>query len=118
MRNTLIALAVMACANVVQAASSLDDCLKLAKTTNDSELCVAADSAVTDARLRKTFEYVVTHEEVAEAVKSLRDAQLAWDKFRDLDCSAVSASYTGTYRCSGLQSKWSRPAIIAFFDRD
>ncbi|AZG89422.1 DUF1311 domain-containing protein (plasmid) [Pseudomonas syringae pv. pisi str. PP1] len=103
MRNSLIALAVMACATVVEAASSLEDCLKLAKTTNDSELCVAADSAVTDNRLRQTFEYVVTHAEVAEAVKALRDAQLAWDKFRDLDCSAVSASYTGTYRGTAYQ---------------
>jgi len=93
-----------ACSSVTFAAEQVSECYRKAKTTNDSELCAAAESHALEAQLNNIFEYTVTNGQEPDAVNALREAQVTWNNFREQDCHAVSYSYgSGTYRGTAFQ---------------
>lgn len=86
------------------AMAEVSDCYKKAKTTNDSELCAAAEAAELEARLKEVFDYTITSTDEPDAASSLSEAQATWSQFREQDCHAVSYSYgAGTYRGTAYQ---------------
>lgn len=89
LKPTLILLA--AAAFILPAAAQ--NC-KNPETQLAMNLCAAKDYERDDARLNKSYRELVAKLETARRDK-LRDLQLAWLKFRDLQCDFQSVQYEG-----------------------
>ncbi|MGG5276275.1 lysozyme inhibitor LprI family protein [Pseudomonas syringae pv. coryli] len=98
MKSVRLTLTICIFSSIAYANEDVDGCLKKAKTTNDSEMCVEADVKRLDAELLRVYERTVLMDNEKGAVDALRKAQDTWERYRDQDCEAVSLTYgSGTY---------------------
>ena len=103
MRPALLALVCVIATSTANAAFDVTDCLRKAKSTNDSELCAAAEADANQDELRKVVAQTVSDNDEATVIE-LTKAQALWEQFVDADCKAVYESYgQGTYRGSAAQ---------------
>ena len=80
--------------------SSTSECLKIARGTNESEICNARELEAKRKELSEVLQYVRSPEANTEpeALDFLSRAERHWHMFYDQDCKAEAASYgAGTY---------------------
>jgi len=76
------------------ASRSADDPCGLATTQLEANECYKAEYLKSDAKLNATY-HALRQKLSSQSREKLRNAQLAWIKFRDANCEFVATEYEG-----------------------
>lgn len=103
MHPALLALVCVTATSTANVQFDVTDCLRKAKSTNDSELCIAAEADAKRDELRTVLAQTISDND-DQTIIELANAQALWEQFVDADCKAVYESYgRGTGRGSAAQ---------------